>query len=559
MEQKILIIGGVAGGATTAARLRRLNENATIIIFERDDYISFANCGLPYYIGGVITNRDQLLLQSPASFNARFNVDVRVHSEVTAVNTVTKTLTITERSGKTYTETYTQLVLSPGAKPLMPPIPGINSDRIFILRNVADTDRIKNHITTQNPKNAIVIGAGFIGIEMLENLVELGIETTLIEAAPQVLAPFDSEMARIIEHDLIKHGVNVLVNEKAVSFTQTDSDISVTLESGATHHASMIILAIGVQPDTKFLQNSGIDMDPRGYIKTNAQMQTNHPDVFALGDAVLVHEIVGGKTIPIPLAGPANRQGRIVANNLNGAKESYLGALGTSILKVFDMTVSATGNNERTLKAASTPYQAIYIHPNSHAGYYPGATPLTIKVLYNPTNGQVLGAQALGYEGVDKFIDVVATTIKFKGTMEDLSELELAYAPPYSSAKSPANMAGFVGRNIMDGLMPVAQFDEALNLKADQLLLDVRDASEVQAATLPNSIHIAVNELRHGKDLNKLDKNKEILVYCAVGVRGYIATRYLLSQGYKARNVLGGMRIKPGFTALAPVEGKKKN
>ncbi|NIZ19666.1 FAD-dependent oxidoreductase [Entomospira culicis] len=546
--KKILVVGGVAGGATTVARLRRLDEEAQIILFERDPYVSFANCGLPYYIGGSITERSKLLLQTPESFKARFNLDVRVNSKVVAIDTKKQEVSVEESDGKHYTESYTHLVLSPGAKPFVPPIKGIDLPRILSLRNVPDTDKIKEMVDLQSTKDVVVIGGGFIGVEMAENLVEIGLNTHLVEAAPHILAPFDSEIATMIEGELSKHGVNLMLGKKAIEFSEEGNQVVIHFETGETLKADLIVLAIGVQPDTQFIANSGINLDERGRILVDEHLQTNVPNVYALGDAIMVdHRVLGGKA-HIPLAGPANRQGRIVANNLHfDKKESFTSVLGTSILKVFDLAAAATGSNERSLQAVGRAYQPIYIHPNSHATYYPGATALTIKMLYDPNTYEVLGAQAIGQNSVDKFIDSVAMAMHFKGTVYDLAEVELTYAPPYSSAKSPLNMAGFVARNIIEGLMPHARFEEALNIDpSKQILLDVRDDAEVAERKLEQSIHIAVNELRHGRE-NELDKSKEILVYCAVGVRGYIATRYLLSKGFKARNIMGGMKLSGGY------------
>ncbi|NIZ40190.1 FAD-dependent oxidoreductase [Entomospira entomophila] len=548
MKKRVLVVGGVAGGATAVARLRRLDEEAEIILFERDPYVSFANCGLPYYIGGTITERDKLLLQTPESFKNRFNIDVRVHSKVTAVDAEKKEITVTKSDGTTYTESYTHLILSPGAKPFVPPIKGIDMPRILSLRNVPDTDRIKEMVDLQTTKDVVVIGGGFIGIEMAENLIDIGMQTHLVEAAPHILAPFDSEISTMLEDELTKHGVQLHLGKKAVEFAEKEDRVTIHFESGETIDADLVILSIGVQPDTQFLADSGIKLDERGRIITNEYLETNYPNVYALGDAIMVeNHVLGGKS-HIPLAGPANRQGRIVANNITlKQKERFNPVLGSSILKIFDLAAASTGSNERSLIQAGTPYQPIYIHPNSHATYYPGATSLTIKLLYHPETHLVLGAQAIGENSVDKFIDVIAMAMHFKATVYDLAEAELTYAPPYSSAKSPVNMAGFVARNIIEGLMPHARFEEALNLDLNkQILLDVRDDAEVKALKLNHSVHISVNELRHGRE-SELDKSKEILVYCAVGVRGYIATRYLLSKGFKVRNIMGGMKLASGY------------
>ncbi|NIZ47299.1 FAD-dependent oxidoreductase [Entomospira nematocerorum] len=548
MKKKVLVVGGVAGGATAVARLRRLDEEAEIILFERDPYVSFANCGLPYYIGGTIAERDKLLLQTPESFKNRFNIDVRVHSKVVAVDAEKKEVTVTTSDGTTYSESYTHLILSPGAKPFIPPIKGIDMPRILSLRNVPDTDRIKEMVDLQTTKDVVVIGGGFIGVEMAENLIDIGMQTHLVEAAPHILAPFDSEISTMLEDELTKHGIGLHLGKKAVEFTEKEDRVTIHFESGESIDADLVILSIGVQPDTQFLVNSGIKLDERGRIITNEYLETNYSNVYAVGDAIMVeHHVLSGKA-HIPLAGPANRQGRIVANNIAlKQRERFNPVLGSSILKIFDLAAASTGSNERALMQAGIPYQPIYIHPNSHATYYPGATSLTIKLLYHPETHVVLGAQAIGENSVDKFIDVIAMAMHFNATVYDLADAELTYAPPYSSAKSPVNMAGFVARNIIEGLMPHARFEEALNLDlSKQILLDVRDDAEVKALKLNHSIHISVNELRHGRE-SELDKSKEILVYCAVGVRGYIATRYLLSKGFKVRNIMGGMKLASGY------------
>ncbi|NIZ46317.1 DsrE/DsrF/DrsH-like family protein [Entomospira nematocerorum] len=549
MKKKVLIVGGVAGGATVAARLRRLDEDAEIILLERDSFVSFANCGLPYYIGDVIKDRSQLVLQNPQKFKDRFNIDVRTQSEVVSVDVKNNMVTIKPASGVTYTESYTHLVLSPGAKPLVPALPGVNHQRILTLRNVPDSDRIKELVDGGNIKHATVIGGGFIGIEMAENLTLRDITVSLVESAPHILATFDREMAGFLEKELARAGVDLYLEKKAIAFIPENDRIIVQLDSQESIISDLVILAIGIEPETQFLNDSGILRDERGFINVNDQLQTNYPEIYALGDAIKVKHIIYHAPASIPLAGPANRQGRLVANNICGKSQTFKGAMGTAILQVFDLNAACTGSSEQVLIAHNIPTQSIYIHPNSHAGYYPGSTPLTIKVIYNPADERILGAQVLGYEAVDKFIDVIASVIHFRGTIHDLADLELSYAPPFSSAKSPINMAGFVGLNISEKLMPVARFEEALELNiSTQQLLDVRDDIEVANKKLANSIHIALNDLRHGKNLELLDKNKEILVYCAVGVRGYMATRYLVSKGYHARNILGGIKLEPGFS-----------
>ncbi|MGL4773149.1 MAG: DsrE/DsrF/DrsH-like family protein [Clostridium sp.] len=541
MSKKVLIVGGVAGGASTAARLRRLDENIEIVMFERGEHISFANCGLPYYIGETITDREKLLVQTPEKMNARFNIDVRTFSEVISIDADNKKVIVRSKNDGEYEEFFDALVLSPGAKPIVPKIPGGNDERIMTLRNVWDTDKIKKLVDKEEIKDAVVIGGGFIGIEMAENLKERGLNVTLIEAAPHILAPFDSEISTIIEKEMNDNGVSLVLGDKVVEYVNEGEALSVVLESGKSIKTQIVVSAIGVVPDTDFLRESGIELGQRGHILVNEYMETNKEGVYALGDAVSVVDFVNGREAFIPLAGPANRQGRIVGDNIAGIKSSYKGSLGTSIIKVFDLAAASTGNNERTLKRYGIEYKKVYLHPMSHASYYPGATPLTIKVIYD-VEGKILGAQALGVEGIDKFIDVIATTIKFGGTMEDLAELELAYAPPFSSAKSPANMAGFIAKNEMVGLGKLWSVEELDNYDENtQILLDVREAMEVQGGMIPGAINIPVDKLRDG--MRALDKNKEILVYCAVGIRGYIAQRILEQNGFKTRNLTGGFRI----------------
>lgn len=539
--KKVLIVGGVAGGASTATRLRRLNEDLEIILFEKGQHVSFANCGLPYHIGGVIENRESLLVQTPESLKERFNLDVRVNSEVISVNSQEKSVVVKTKDGEEYKESFDYLVLAPGAKPLVPPIDGIEGKNIYTLRNVTDLDKIMEKI--KSVKEAIVIGGGFIGVEVAENLQEIGITTTLIEAAPNILAPFDSEMSNILEAQLANNGINLLTNNKVVKFQNEDEKVLVSLENGNVIKGDIVILAIGVSPDTKFLNNSGINLGERGHILVNEHLETNIKDIYALGDAILVKHFVTGQDVAIALAGPANRQGRIVAGNISGRDEIYKGSFGTSIIKVFNLTGGATGLNERSLKSLGKNFEKIYLHPNDHAGYYPGATPISIKLLYEKETKKVLGAQAVGLNGVDKFIDVIATVLKFRGTIDDLAELDLAYAPPYSSAKSPANMSGFIGQNIEDGLIKQSYVKDLENFDREkQILLDVREELELIGGKFENSINIPLSQLR--KRVAELPKDKEILTYCAVGLRGYIASRFLISKGYKVKNIAGGFKSK---------------
>ena len=541
--KKVLIVGGVAGGASTAARLRRLDENLEIIMFERGEYVSFANCGLPYHIGGVIQNRESLLIQTPESLKARFNLDVRVNSEVVGVNGKDKKVKVKTKNGEEYEENFDFLVLAPGAKSILPVVKGIENKKIFTLRNINDMDKIKSEIKNHNIKKATVVGGGYVGVETAENLKHLGIDTTLIEAAPHILAPFDSEISNILEYELVDNGINLLISEKVTEFQEDKDEVIIKLESGKSVAADMVILSIGVNPDTKFLQNSGINLGERGHILVNEKLETNIDGIYALGDSIIVKNYITNQDVAIPLAGPANRQGRIVAGNIVGRNEKYKGSLGTAIIKIFELTGASTGLNERSLKQLNIPYEKVYLHPNNHATYYPEATAISIKALYNKENRQILGAQAVGISGVDKFIDVIAISIKFKATIDDLTELELAYAPPFLSAKSPANMLGFIGQNIEDNLLEQVFMKDLENYnEKETIILDVREKLELISGKLNDSINIPLSELR--KRYTELPKDKEIWTYCAVGLRGYIASRFLTQKGYKVKNLAGGIKIE---------------
>ena len=541
--KKVLIVGGVAGGASTAARLRRLDENLEIIMFERGEYVSFANCGLPYHIGGVIQNRESLLIQTPESLKARFNLDIRVNSEVVGVNGKDKKVKVKTKNGEEYEENFDFLVLAPGAKSILPVVKGIENKKIFTLRNINDMDKIKAEIKNHNVKKVTVVGGGYVGIETAENLKHLGIDTTLIEAVPHILASFDSEISNILEYELINNGINLLTSEKVIEFQEDKDEVIIKLESGKSVAADMVILSIGVNPDTKFLQNSGINLGERGHILVNEKLETNIDGIYALGDSIIVKNYITNQDVAIPLAGPANRQGRIVAGNIVGRNEKYKGSLGTAIIKIFELTGASTGLNERSLKQLNIPYEKVYLHPNNHATYYPGATAISIKALYNKENRQILGAQAVGISGVDKFIDVMAISIKFKATIDDLTELELAYAPPFLSAKSPANMLGFIGQNIEDNLLEQVFMKDLENYnEKETIILDVREKLELISGKLNDSINIPLSELR--KRYTELPKDKEIWTYCAVGLRGYIASRFLTQKGYKVKNLAGGIKIE---------------
>lgn len=548
-----LIIGGVAGGATVAARLRRMDEKANIILFERGKYVSYANCGLPYYIGDTINNREKLFVQTAKGFTDRFRIDIRTEQEVTAIRPDKKEVEIKNLStGETYTETYDKLVLSPGAEPLRPSIEGIGSKKIFTLRNVPDTDTIKNYVNTENPKRAIVVGGGFIGLEMAENLHDLGIQVDVVEMANQVMAPLDFSMAAIVHRQLTDKGVGLHLEDGVSRFEEKDGGVTVHLRSGKQIATDMVLLSIGVRPETKLAKDAGLAIGERGGITVNDYMQTSDANIYALGDAVEVRHLVTGQPALIPLAGPANKQGRIVADNIVfGNKEKYPGSIGTSIAKVFDLTVAAAGANAKLLQRNNIPYISSYTHGASHAGYYPGAVPLSIKILFAPENGKLLGAQIVGFNGVDKRIEMLAQVIQRDGTVHDLAELEHAYAPPYSSAKDPVNMAGFVAENILNKKSRIIQWRELAELPADTIRIDVRTHDEYKLGTIPGFINIPVDELR--EHLDELPKEKPIVVTCAVGLRGYLAYRILVQNGFKhVRNLSGG--YKTWSVATAPIK-----
>ena len=548
-----LIIGGVAGGATVAARLRRMDEKANIILLERGKYVSYANCGLPYYIGDTINNREKLFVQTAKGFTDRFRIDIRTEQEVTAIRPDKKEVEIKNLStGETYTETYDKLVLSPGAEPLRPGIEGIGSKKIFTLRNVPDTDTIKNYVNTENPKRAIVVGGGFIGLEMAENLYDLGIQVDVVEMANQVMAPLDFSMAAIVHRQLTDKGVGLHLEDGVSRFEEKDGGVTVHLRSGKQIATDMVLLSIGVRPETKLAKDAGLAIGERGGIAVNDYMQTSDADIYALGDAVEVRHLVTGQPALIPLAGPANKQGRIVADNIVfGNKKKYPGSIGTSIAKVFDLTVAAAGANAKLLQQNNIPYISSYTHGASHAGYYPGAVPLSIKILFAPENGKLLGAQIVGFNGVDKRIEMLAQVIQRGGTVHDLAELEHAYAPPYSSAKDPVNMAGFVAENILNKKSRIILWRELAELPADTIRIDVRTHDEYKLGTIPGFINIPVDELR--EHLDELPKEKPIVVTCAVGLRGYLAYRILVQNGFKhVRNLSGG--YKTWSVATAPIK-----
>ena len=538
---KYLIIGGVAGGATVAARLRRMDEKADIILFERGKYVSYANCGLPYYIGGTIAQRSKLFVQTVKGFTDRFRIDIRVEQEVTAIHPEKRLIEIKRLdSGETYTETYDKLVLSPGAEPLRPNIEGIDSKKIFTLRNVPDTDAVKNHIDTVHPSRAVVVGGGFIGLEMAENLHQRGLHVDVVEMANQVMAPLDFSMAAIVHRHLTDKGVGLYLEDGVVRFEEQDDKMIVHLRSGRQIATDMVLLSIGVRPEIRLAQQAGLTIGERKGIVVNQYMQTSDPDIYALGDAVEVMHLITGKPALIPLAGPANKQGRIVADNIVfGNNQTYRGSMGTSVAKIFDLTVATAGANAKLLKANNIEYISSYTHGSSHAGYYPNAVPLSIKILFSPTDGRLFGAQVVGFEGADKRIEMFAQVIQRNGTVYDLTQLEHAYAPPYSSAKDPVNMAGYVAENILSGKSRIIHWREIDSLPADTVRIDVRTREEFRMGTIPGFRNIPVDELR--EHLGELPSDKPIVVTCAVGLRGYLAYRILVQNGFKdVRNLSGG-------------------
>ncbi|MBS9977748.1 FAD-dependent oxidoreductase [Vibrio alginolyticus] len=558
---KIVIIGGVAGGASAAARARRLSEDAEIIMFERGPFVSFANCGLPYHIGGDIQERSKLLLQTPESFLARFNVDVRVMNEVVSINRQDKTVTVNNLlDGSEYQESYDFLLLSPGAGPVVPPIPGIDNPLTHSLRNIPDMDRIIKTIETNKVEHATVVGGGFIGLEMMEAFHQLGIKTTLVEMADQVMTPVDREMAGFAHAEIREKGIDLKLgvalesvkfvpNEHVASFDSGESEkhqhlegeLELTLNSGERLTTDILIMAIGVRPETKLAKEVGLEIGALGGIYINEYMQTSDPSIYAVGDAVEEKDFVTGEQTLVPLAGPANRQGRMAADNMLGRQETYQGTQGTAICKIFDLAVASTGKNEKQLKRENIAYEKVYVHTASHASYYPGAETVSFKMLFDPVTGKILGAQAVGKDGVDKRIDVMAVAQRAGMTVEQLQHLELTYAPPYGSAKDVINQAAFVANNIIKGDATAIHYDEMDSLTEDQLLLDVRNPGELESVGyLEGAINIPVDQLR--RRMHELPKDKEIVIYCQVGLRGNVAYRQLVNNGYKARNLIGGYR-----------------
>ncbi len=541
---KYVIVGAVAGGASTAARLRRLDEHAEIVIFEKGAYISYANCGLPYYIGEVIKDRNKLFVQTAAAFNKRFNIDVRVRTEVTAIDPAAKMIkAINLETGESYEERYDKLVLSPGAEPIRPPLPGISLPGIFTLRNVTDTDYIKAYVDRNRSGKAVIVGAGFIGLEMAESLHGIGMDVTVIEMGEQILAPVDFPIAALAQQHLRSKGVDLKLNTTVSGFEQNGGGLDVLLKNGSVLAADVVILSIGVRPDTRLAEQAGLKLGSAKGIFVNEYLQTSDPDIYAVGDAIEFTNPITGQAMNTYLAGPANKQGRICANNIVlGNTQKYNGAINTAIVKLFDMTIATTGMASKHLKRANIDHLVSTTHSGSHAGYYPDAKQMTIQITFSPKDGRLLGAQVAGYDGADKRADILASVIKGNGTIYDLTEFEHAYAPPYSSAKDPVNMAGFVAENIMQNRLKVIYWHDIKSLGEDGILVDVRSQEEYKEDTMPGAINIPIDELR-GR-MNELPKEKNIYIFCQIGLRGYLAQRILVQNGYEhVSNISGGFAL----------------
>ena len=547
---KYIIVGGVAGGATAAARIRRLTEHAQIILCEKGEHISYANCGLPYYIGGVITDRNRLFVQTPEAFGRRFNIDVRTNSEVVAIDPAKKEVTVRTADGRQYTESYTKLLLSPGASPVRPPLPGIDSEGIFTLRNVADTDRIKAYMQQHAVRHAVIVGGGFIGLEMAENLHHAGAKVAVVEMAPQVMGPIDFSMAAAVHQHLQQKGVRLFLEQAVERFSRRDGRVIVHLKSGIELQADMVLLSIGVRPDTALAQQAGLRIGEARGIFVNEYLQTSDPDIYAVGDAIEFPHPLTGQPWLNYLAGPANRQARIVADNMVlGNTTAYEGSIGTSIAKVFDLTVASTGLAAKRLKQLNIPYLSATIHNGSHAGYYPGALQMSIKITFSPTDGKLLGAQIVGFDGVDKRIDQYALAIKRGATVHDLTRLEHAYAPPFSSAKDPVAISGYVAANILSGKMTPLYWRELRDADLSKVsLVDVRTPDEFAVGTIPGAVSIPLDDLR--QRLAELPTDRPIYLFCGVGLRGYLASNILKDNGFKdVRNLIGGIKTYKTATA----------
>jgi len=541
---KVVIVGGVAGGATAAARIRRLDEQAEIVVFERSGYISYANCGLPYYIGDVITDAEDLTLQTPESFFSRFRVKMKVRHEVLAIHPDRKTVSVKNlETGNAFEEKYDKLILSPGAKPTQPRLPGVGLEKVFTLRTVEDTFRIKDYITHHHPSSAVLAGGGFISLELAENLRELGMDVTIVQRPRQLMSPFDADMASFIHSEVRKHGIKLALGHTVEGFEERDGGVDVLLKDEAPLHADMVVLAIGVTPDTVLAKEAGLELGLKGSIVVNDRMETSIPDIYAAGDAVQVKHYVTGEDALISLAGPANKQGRIIADNICGGDSRYLGSQGSSVIKIFDLTAATTGINQTNAQKAGLNADSVVLSPMSHAGYYPGSKMMTMKVVFEKETYRLLGAQIVGYEGVDKRIDVLATAIHAGMKATRLKDLDLAYAPPYSSAKDPVNMAGFMIDNIANGTLKQWHLEDAAKLPHDGsvTLLDTRTVGEYRRGHIPGFINIPVDDLR--ERMNEIEKEKPVYVICQSGLRSYIACRILEGNGYETYNFSGGFRF----------------
>ena len=547
MTTKLLIIGGVAGGATAAARARRLDEHAEIILFERGEYISFANCGLPYYIGRVIEDRNDLFVTTPQAFRGSYNIDIRIFTEVTNIDRKMKQVAVRDlKNGKHYHESYDKIILSPGAEPVRPPFCEAGIDGVFSLRTVADSDRIKAHVDNRGARSALVVGGGYIGLEMAENLVRRGVTTTIVEMLDQVMAPLDYEMAAVVHAHLKEQGVICELEHRVQSLANKDNVIVVSTDRGKEIECDLVVVSAGIRPENKLAREAGLEIGDQGGIKVDPTMRTSDPNIYAVGDAVEVRDFVTGQPTVTALAGPANKQGRIAADNALGRRSVFKGTLGTTVVKVFDLTVAATGATEKALNQQKIPYLVSYTHSGSHASYYPGATIMTIKLLFSPSSGKILGGQIVGMDGVDKRIDVLATAIRGAMTVYDLEELELAYAPPYSSAKDPINVAGFVAANLLKGDLDTINWIDIGTLdRKEDVLLDLRNKDELEVSgAIEGSLHIPLNQLR--AELPRLDKKKNYIPFCAVGMRSYVGHRILVQNGFTSKSLSGGFKTYLG-------------
>jgi NADPH-dependent 2,4-dienoyl-CoA reductase/sulfur reductase-like enzyme/peroxiredoxin family protein/rhodanese-related sulfurtransferase/TusA-related sulfurtransferase len=556
-RKRIVIVGGVAGGASAAARARRLSEDAEIVIFERGQHISFANCGLPYHIGGTIPERERLLVQTAEGMRKRFRVDVRIRSEVLRIDRDAREVTVRNlQTGEESAEPYDALILSPGAEPLRPPIPGAASPGVFTLRNLQDMDAINEAVEGADPRHAVVVGGGYVGLEMAEALRERDLGVALVELEKQVFVAADPEMVAPIHQQLDLHGVDLRLGTSVTAIRQEQGHLSVILSTGESVPTGLVVLAVGIRPEVKLAREAGLEIGPTGGVVVDEHMRTGDPNIYAVGDAVEVTHVVSGQKALIPLAGPANRQGRIAADNALGRQSRYAGSQGTAICKVFDLAIGMTGLGEKSLQRAGIAYEKVFVHPSSHAGYYPGATQISLKLLFDPESGKILGAQAVGADGIDKRIDVLALALRAGLTVRDLAEQELSYAPPYGSAKDPVNYAGFVAMNFLDGDVRLCHVEDVAAPRQDQFLLDVRSPEEVEAGTIPGAVNVPVDEIR--ERLGELPRDREILAFCQVGLRGYLACRILSQHGFPCRNLTGGYKTYQAAVGTLPKEADAK-